>query len=549
MSETPNPPAPPPPATPAPPPAAGGEPRRTGPARAQLRRRRFSFVWLIPLIAAGIAIYLGYRTFVQQGPLLTVTFTSGDGLAAGQTQVKFKAVALGTVESIDLSQDNRQVVVQVRMNRAGARFLTSHSSFWVVRPHFSPNDISGLDTLVSGAYIAVDPGAPGGHYADHFVGLIQPPSVRSDEPGETYQLKTETVGALGAGSPVFYRDIDVGEVLGYDVGDGLGPITVSVFVRAPFDQLIRNGSHFWKSSGVTAGLQGDGFHVEFQSLQAVVSGSVSFDVPKDVATTPPSPNNTQFPLFNSQADALAAAYTTQIPLVAYFESSVAGLTAGAPLDVLGVQVGVVTDVRLIVDPFAGGVKARVAMSLQPERVIQNGAFPKNLRPDEVLQKMVSHGMRAELETLSYITSQKGVTLAFVPNAGPAKLGQEGDAIVLPSEAGGLDNIMTTASEITTELAKIPFEKIGKDTDKLLVSANNTIGGPQMKQTLTALSDTLKHANTTLDGVNQSYGGDSDFQRQLEQVMSQANDALRSIKLLSDYLDRHPESLLLGRSGK
>ncbi len=543
MSETPG--SAPPPSTPAEPPPS----RRAPPARAQLRRRRFSFVWLIPLIAAGIAIYLGYRTFVQQGPLLTVTFTSGDGLAAGQTQVKFKAVALGTVESIDLSKDNSKVVVQVRMNRAGARFLTSHSSFWVVRPHFTPNDISGLDTLVSGAYIAVDPGTPGGHYADHFTGLVEPPSVRSDEPGQTYQLKTEGIGALGAGSPVFYRDIDVGEVLGYDVGNGLGPITVNVFVRAPFDQLIRDKSHFWKSSGVTAGLQGDGFHVEFQSLQAVISGSIAFDVPKDVATTPPSPNNTQFPLYNSESDAVAAGYKKQIPLVAYFESSVAGLAAGAPVDVLGVQVGVVTEVRLIVDPFKGGAKARVAMALQPDRVVQDGEFPNNLDPDIVMQKMVSHGLRAELETLSYITSQKGVTLAFVPNAASAKIGMEGDAILLPSEPGGLDNVLTTASQITTELAKIPFEKIGKDADKLLVSANNTIGGAQMKQTLAALSDTLKHANATLNGVNQSYGSDSDFQRQLEQVMSQANDALRSIKLLSDYLDRHPESLLLGRSGK
>ncbi len=523
-------------------------PARAKPHRAQLRRRRFSFVWLVPLVAAVIAAYLGYRTFLQQGPLMTVTFTTGEGLAAGQTQVKYKAVALGTVEAIDLSPDNRAVIVRVRMTRVGTRFLTNHARFWVVRPHFSPSDISGLDTLVSGAYIAVDPGTPGGARKTHYAGLAEPPGVRSDEPGNTYRLQTSTIGALGAGTPVFYRDIVVGEVLGYDFGDGLGPITVNVFVRAPFDNLIRPESHFWKSSGVTAGLQGGGFHVEFQSLQAVLSGGITFDVPRD-STSKPVPDNSSFPLFDSHEEAESAGYQTQIPLVSYFETSVTGLTRGSAVDVLGIQVGTVTDVRLVIDPVAGTAKARVAMALQPERVVQAGEFPADLRPDQVLQRMVNRGMRAQLDTASYITGQKQITLAFVPNAGPAALTQEGDAFVMPSQPGGLDNILSSASQITTTLAKIPFDKIGDNLNKLLLTANDTIGGKQVKQALAALSATLKNANNTLAGVNQGYGSDSDFQRNLEQLMGEANDTLRSVKGLADYLDRHPQSLLFGRSGK
>ncbi len=556
MSETP----PSTPQSPPPSPPPGEEhaelPRVKRPSPAQLRRRRFSFVWLIPLIAAAIAIYLGVRTVAQQGPLLTVSFTSGEGLSAGQTQVKFKAVALGTVESIDLSDDNKRVIARVRMTRVGARFLTSHARFWVVRPHFSPNDISGLDTLVSGAYIAVDPGPPGGKYADYFVGLTEPPGVRSDEPGDTYQLTTQSIGSLGPGSPVFYRDIQVGEVLGYDFGDGLGPITVSVFVRDPFDKLIRSQSHFWKSSGVTAGLQGGGFHVEFQSLQAVVSGSITFDVPHDGQSAPPSPDNAVFPLYNSEEEAAAAGYQTQIPLVAYFQTSVVGLTVGSPVDVLGIQIGTVTDVKLIVDPFAGGARVRVAMALQPERVIPNGTFPKSLQIDQVLQTMVARGLRAEVDTLSYITGQKEISLAFVPNPAPGVIGHEGDAIVLPSQAGGLDNIIAATSDITTKLDKIPIEKIGKDLDKLLLTTNSTLGGPQMKQTLASLNGTLKAAdatlqtaNTTLSGLSRSYGADSDFANELEQVVNQANDTLKSVKALTDYLDRHPASLIFGRSNK
>jgi paraquat-inducible protein B len=519
------------------------------PQPAHLHGRRFSLVWLIPFVAAGIAAYLGYRTLIQQGPLLTLTFNTGEGLSAGQTQIQYKAVVLGTVESIDLSSDNNKVVVKVRMNNIGARFLTANARFWVVRPRFSPNDLSTLDTLVSGAFIAVDPGMPGGRRQTTFTGLEEPPGVRSDVPGHTFLLKTEMIGSLSTGSPVFYRDVQVGEVLGYDIGNGLGPVTVSIFVRSPFDKLVRPQSHFWKSSGVTAQFQNGGFHIEFQSLQAIISGGVTFDLPSGAVNSAPSPDNAVFPLYDSQDDAASAGYQTNFPIVSYFETSVSGLTRGAPVNILGIQVGDVTDVKLIVDPNAGSAKVRVAMELQPERVTQAAQVAKISNPDRALQNMVNLGLRVQLETTSYVTGQKDISLAYVPGAGSAEITHEGDALVLPSQAGGLDNIVTSLSDISGKLSKVPFDKLGDNLNKLLVTANGTLGSAQVKQTLTSLSETLKNANATLNSVNQSYGDDSDFQRNLEQLMSQANDALRSIKLLSDYLDRHPAALLFGRSGQ
>jgi paraquat-inducible protein B len=517
------------------------------PRRAALRRRRFSFVWAIPIIAAIIAGYLGYRTIIEQGPVLTLSFDTAQGLAAGQTQVKYKAVALGTVDSIDLSSDNSHVIVKVRMNNVGRRFLTSHARFWVVRPRFTPSDLSGLDTLVSGAFIAVDPGLPGGHSQVSFIGLEEPPGVRSNEPGHTYVLKADSIGSLDTGSPVFYRDVQVGEVLGYDLGNGLGPVTVNVFVRAPFDNLVKAQSHFWNASGITAALSGGGFHLEFQSLQAIVSGAVAFDIPPDAQASAPSADNSVFYLYHSEDDANAAGYQTNIPLVAYFTSSVAGLQDGAPVDVLGIQVGQVTDVRLMVGLPNGGVKVRVAMDLQPERVMpKTNAAPATIDTATILQNMVNQGMRAELETASYVTSQKEISLSIIPGAGPAPLQREGDAFVLPSHSGGLDNAIASLTDISAKLDKIPFEKIGENLNTLLITTNRTLGGKQMKQTLTSLSQTLNSANATLNGVNQDYGNDSDFQRSLQQLLQEANAAMQSIKQLTDYLNRNPQALLLGR---
>ncbi|HTJ91183.1 MAG TPA: MlaD family protein [Acidocella sp.] len=529
-------------------PATTPQPPQTPPP-AHLRRPHFSFVWLVPLVAAIMAAYLGYRTVLQEGPVLTVTFTSADDIAAGQTQVKYKAVALGTVESVALSSDNSEVVVQVRMNNVGARFLTSHARFWVVRPNFTPSNFSGLLTLVSGAYIAVDPGRPGGQFQDHFTGLEGPPGVRSDQPGQTYQLRTASIGSLAAGSPVFYRDIVVGEVLGYDIGNGLGPVTVNIFVRAPFDHLVRPQSHFWKSSGVTAQLQNGAFHIEFQSLQAIVSGGVTFDLPQEGAKSAPSPDNAVFPLYNTRDDATSAGYQNQIPVVAYFTSSVAGLTPGAPVDVLGIQVGVVKSVKLMLDPYAGKAKVRVFMNIQPERVQQVQQLPKNLSPDQVLQKMVNQGLRAQLGTVSYVTGQKEITLAWVAGATPVKLAKEGTALVIPSQSGGLDDAINSVASISSSLSKVDFDKLSNNLNKLLTTANGTLGNPQLEQALTQLNKTLRSANGTLQTVKQTYGDDSNFQRNLQELMNEANDALRSIKLLADYLNLHPQALLLGRGNQ
>ncbi len=212
--------------------------------QAQTKRSRLSLIWLIPLIAVLIGGYLAWRTLAQRGPLITITFPTADGITADQTQVRHKAVTLGTVEGLKLAKDMSHAIVSVRMKSEATPYLTDQARFWVVRPRLTPGNISGLETIVSGAYIEMDPGAKRGQPTHDFAGLAQPPGVRSDEPGQTYTLVANRLGSLSSGSPVFYRDLNVGEVLSYDVGDGSGPVKIQAFVRAPFDHLRAEGHAF-----------------------------------------------------------------------------------------------------------------------------------------------------------------------------------------------------------------------------------------------------------------------------------------------------------------
>jgi paraquat-inducible protein B len=546
---------------------------------AVLRRRRFNLVWLVPVTAATISLYLGVRFISDRGPLVTITFSTANGITAGQTEVRHKAVPLGVVEDVHLSRDLDHAVVHVRMKREGDAILTDRARFWVERPRLSPGNISGLETLVSGAYIEVDPGKQGGRPTYEFKGLEEPPGVRSDEPGSTFLLRAARLGSVGAGTPVFYRDVSVGEVLSYDLGDGLGPVEIRIFVKSPYDRFVRADTHFWNDSGVSVNLGPQGFHVELQSLQAVFSGGVAFKTLRFAGDMPPSAPNTEFRLYNTELDADAAQYSENIPVVTYFTSSVGGLARDAPVEIFGLQIGTVTDVSLVVDSKAGQARARVAFNLQPQRLPGTDQSAGGMTPEQITDSFVRQGMRAVLTSSNLLTGQQAVSLQFIPNAPQASLGHEGDALVLPSQSGGLDNLTSSLSDIATKLDHIPFDKIGLDLAGTMQSLNNALRGPELRQTMQDLAATMSdirqvaqkanagltpalrrlpqlsqdlqqtvaHANALL-GEN-GYGGNSDFGRNLNRLLDQLNETARSIRLLADFLDRHPEALIAGRTGK
>ena len=531
---------------------------------AAVRRSRISLIWLIPLVAAVIAAWLGWRTVSQQGSVVTLSFRGADGLTAGQTRVRHKAVELGEVETIRLSDDMSHVIVTVRMRREAEPYLTEKARFWVVRPRISSGSLAGIETLVSGSYIEMDPGGRDGERTTEFTGLEQPPGVRTGEPGRTFTVKAQRIGSLGPGAPVFYRDITVGEVLGYDIGDGTGPVDVQLFIRAPYDAFVRHGTHFWNASGLSVQIGGEGVHVEVASLQAVLSGGVAFDSPRrSRPDAGEAEAGTEFPLYNSFGEAQASGYSTKLSFVTYFESSVRGLSRGAPVEFFGIQVGTVSNIALELNPATGDARVRVQLEVQPERIMDQDAA----KADDALEgtrRLVQRGMRAQLQTASYLTGQRVVALDFVANPRPADVVTEGDSIVLPSQGGGLDNILVAVNDIAGKLDRLPLDQIGQNLNGALRSASGAMASVQdlmkkadagltptlrrLPEITASLQETVARAGRTVGSIETSYGNNSQFQRELERAMTQVGDTARSIRLLADFLDRHPEALVRGRAG-
>jgi len=533
----------------------------------------------MPLAALVLVGYLVYSLIVEHGPMISITFDNANGLTEQQTQVKYKAVTLGTVASIELSDDLSHVIVKVRMTGRAKSFLTEETRFWVVRPRLGGGlraVQAGLETLVSGAYIAIDPGASHGKPKTDFTGLEAPPSIRSDEPGTAYFLRAEALGGLGSGAPIFCRDVEVGRVLSYELENDKD-VRLRIFVRQPYDDWVVPETRFWNASGLHVGTGPDGLEIGIQSVQSLFSGSIAFSARPDAEGKPRSEPESTFRLYPDRATADVDMYSLSIPYVSYFQSSIRGLSEGSGVHMFGRRLGAVTSVELMSDPrpeHAGSMAVRVAFVLQPERGLRARDWAALGGPG--MRALVAQKMRVVLETSSLLTGQKVLSLSYVPGAAPESVETEGEALVLPSVTLGLEELSASASKIANSLQHIPFEEIGENLNHTLASVDRLVGGPELGRAITsldqtfkelhglvqradaglapalsrlpAISERLEHAVAQADAAfgRSGYGSNSTTQRNLDRMLEQIADAARSIRLLADYLNRHPEAVIGGR---
>jgi paraquat-inducible protein B len=348
-----------------------------------------------------------------------------------------------------------------------------------------------------------------------------------------------------------------------------------VFVRAPYDKLVHPDTLFWNVSGLSVNMGAEGIHVELESVQALLSGGIAFETPEDGENEPMGESPPPFKLYDSKATADSAFFKKNTSCVAYFQSSVQGLARGAAVQIFGVAIGAVTDVHLALDPNGQHFVARVAFELQPERAFKPGDY-HNVSAAEV-RGLVAQGLRVVLDTSNLLTGQKVLSLQYVPSAKEATVAEEDGALVLPTQASGLDGITTALSDIAAKLDRVPFEDIGNNLNAALKAVGDTAGSQDLRDAIASLSATMKDARhlvhqadenltpalahlPTIAGELQAavehardalgsggYGANSEVQRSLARMIDQVGDAARTIRFLAEFLDHHPDALLFGRT--
>ena len=561
--------------------SAVAQPEPPSSAPRWMRGAALSPIWAIPIVSVLIAGWLVWDTLSKRGPLVTVTFQAAEGLQAGQSRVRHRDVDVGLVERIALSPDLGHVVLTIRMNREAEPLLAEGARFWVVKPRLFAGSLSGLGTLLSGSYVGVAPPASaGGQRQTSFTGLENPPLLEAHEPGRTFLLRADRLGSVSLGSPVFYRDLPVGEVLGWDLGEMAENVTIHAFVRAPFDQYVRDGSRFWNASGVSLKLGAEGVQLQVESLRALLMGGIAFDTPAAARASEASAADHAFPLHPSQEAANNAAYHRRVQFVSYFPGSVSGLGPGSPVTFQGLRLGHVTGLELEYDAASDTLRVPVRFEVEPERVADMG-LAEGRGPVANTRLLVERGLRAKIESANLLTGQMQVALEMVAHAEPAELRVEGDVLVLPAVPGQFAGITDTVNQLLAKLDKLPFEQIGQSVNDTLKGVDGLVNGPELKQSLVSLQATLAsvqdlakqldqglapavrqlpgiasglqgtvaQANRLLQSADRGYGENSRFSRDVDRLMQQLNDAARSLRILADLLTRHPEALVRGRTGQ
>jgi len=528
------------------------------------RHRSSQLIWIVPIIALIIGISLGIKTYLEKGPVITISFKSGEGIEAGKTKIKYKDVQIGLVRTVTIAKDRSSVVITADIAKDAEDFLKTDTRFWVVRARITGSSISGLGTLTAGSYIGMDVGTSKSDKTS-FAGLESPPAVAMDVPGRQFVLYTADIGSLTVGSPLLYRHLHVGEVTSSELDKDGETIILRVFVREPYDKFVRNNTLFWHASGIDLKLDASGVKINTESMLSLLMGGIAFQTPDDLDDAPPAEKNRHFMLFADKAEALKRPDSVVEHYTLIFRESVRGLTVGAPVDLRGVTVGEVSKIAITMEPASKKVAMAVGIRFYPERLRQRsqGASDQNKPIDsrKLLDTMVKNGFRAQLRSGSLLTGQLYVAMDFFPDSPLTRINWNKQPAELPTVAGMMEQFQTSLMKIVQKLEKVPLEQLAGDARTTVQTLDTTLKSADklLKNLDTSvvpeLNFMLKDARTTLNGANKALGevkatmsADSPLQVDLRDTLHELGRAAQSLRILGDYLERNPEALLRGKQG-
>lgn len=571
------------------------------PGTPQVRKRRFSvsLVWLVPIVAGLVGLSMVVNSWLRAGPQVVVSFQTAEGLEANKTQVKYKNVVIGTVTRIALSEDRTHVNATINLDEAAQPFTREDTQYWVVRPRIGANGVSGVDTLLSGAFIGADAGRSE-FTRSKFVGQETPPAVTYGEKGKRFTLHADDLGSLDIGSPVYYRRVQVGQVIGYSLtpasqtlshdfsqsneepsyyldngGNLIGNevsrknrdndqipkqtsdkrgVDIEIFVNTPNDVFVTDDTRFWNASGIDVSVDAAGLRVNTQTISSILAGGIAFLEPNYSPDAKPAPAKHTFTLYENQETAFAPPSGEPTHFRMRFDSSLRGLTVNAPVEFLGVKVGRVVSVELDYDPKSQSFPSNVDILIYPQRlgsayakmVAQIGDGENDKQVALLMKRLVDRGLRAQARTGNVLTGQLYIALDFDQKAPLVRFDPSRRPLQIPTVPGSFDKLQEQLQAMVEKLSKLPIDSIANNLNGSLAELRETmrqVNGevlPQMRGTLDELQNTLKTANETLDE-------DSPARQQVIQAMDEVQRTARSVRVLTDYLSRHPESLIRGRT--
>ncbi|HIF9341263.1 TPA: intermembrane transport protein PqiB [Photobacterium damselae] len=533
------------------------------PTQAEVKNlKQVSAIWIIPIVALAIGIWMLAQYITSKGPEITLRMPTAEGIEVGKTQIKSLNVKVGGVTSIKLSDDYSYITVTARMDKDAERMLRDDTLFWVVKPRIGKEGISGLDTLLSGSYIELQPGKSDVK-KHNFKVLDVPPIAPPDAKGLRVVLTNKEAGKLSVGDPVLYEGFTVGRVEQVAFNTKNKQADYHLFIFQPYDSLILTSTKFWLDSGVDLQMNASGINVKIGSLESLITGGVSFGTPEGVSIgVKVLSQNAKYRLYDDLKQVKEGMYDKYIPYVMLFNESVRGLQVGAPVEYRGIRIGTVERVPLHLPSNQRDFTNKmipILVHIELGRIVQLGG-PQNLTLKDLKDELTNEfnvGLRASLKTGSLITGALFVDLDVYPEERYlwSKEKKYIDYDVFPTKAGGFAEVQKQVTDLLKKLNNLPVEKTVNSLNSTLAATEKTL---QSAERVTAdLDHLLKQKDTqqlpadirqSLKEIQQtlnSYGPNGAPYQNLEGALNQFQDVMQELQPVLKQINKKPNSLIFG----
>ena len=534
-----------------------------------------SLAWLLPLGAVLVAAFVLWRSYAERGPLVEIRFDEAGGVIAGETRVRRNDVDVGRIEAVRLAEDLNSVVLEARLDPQVAPYLDEETRFWIVNARINTTEISGLGTLLSGAYVEVDWDRTPGERRDEFEGLEEPPLTKRGTPGLRLTLNADEAGYIYVGSPVFHRQLEVGRVERRSLSSDARQVQFDIFVEAPYHRHVYPETRFFGVSGVEATLDSDGASVRVESMAALFTGGIAFDNPDQLELGEPVRiDGASYRLHDSRKAARESldhvAEDDRFRFSASFDGPAEGLETNAPIEYNGLRVGRVTSVSTSL-PEAPGESGRstAVLQLQPRRLGLPGVSPEEL--ERRLAELVDEGLRARLASGNFLTGSLIVKLVDEPGAPAAALDPDASPYPsLPSVPSNVDAVTADVEQLIANLSELPLEAFVRSATALVEDTRALVASPDVArlpgqlaaslgsiataaarvetatEDLPAMVEALTSASRNADDVLAGLSPDSEIYIELSATARELRTAARSIASFAELLEENPSAVFTGR---
>ena len=524
-------------------------------------------IWIVPFIALIIAGWLAYQYFSELGPEIKIIFPKNEGLVAGQSQVKFRNVPVGKVTKIHITEDTHGVVVVVRMNKEAEGYMTEHAKFWIVKPEVGISGISGLDTLISGTYIDVF-SEPGGTFKEEHIGLTQP--YRNIRGGEYFHLTSLNGDNVTVGTPIYYKNLEVGQVEYVYPGLDNNSIDILVFIDKKYVPYVHDDSKFWTKNVMNIDFSKGNLDVNVAPLHTIIQGGITFSSSGEDKGNPVSSRHI-FPLYKSKTEAdtkrIVTDSTAMKKFMLHTQGSIANLKMNSAVRYDGFDIGQVDNIQLSYDKNTHQMLGKVLIELDTS--LFRDPNDANSTGEENLYQAVKEGLRAKISPLDPITGMLFVDLTFAHNEGNSSIEKGSRHAIFPTATNADTSVMSSLSGILEKINKLPLnelfasvQKVVEESEKPVANANalledlqktvKNINALTSKKSFEVLPDelnkALKEMTRTLKSTQKAvkgYDNDSLFKEQLAQTLEILTKTSKEMQVFLRMLNRKPNSLIFG----